>query len=82
MSFSLYSTDGCHLCEQAFDMLIREIGLAPDSLSVIDIALDDGLIEQFGVHIPVLERAGTDDRLYWPFSAIEASHFIQANDSR
>ena len=82
MSYRLYSTDGCHLCEQAFDILIREVGLAPDSLSVVDIAMDDSLVEQFGVYIPVLERARTDDRLYWPFSATEAAHFIQSSASR
>ena len=77
MTFHLYSTEGCHLCEHALEILIHEVGISLDHVSVIDIAEDDDLVDRFGIYIPVLERMGTEDRLYWPFTADEARDFVQ-----
>ncbi len=61
----LYSTDACHLCEQALDMLLGMSELAGRQLEVIDIAADDDLVARFGESIPVLQIGAS--RLYWPF---------------
>ncbi len=60
----LYSTSGCHLCEQA-EALIRKW---PDmACNVLEIADDAGLLERYGVRIPVLCRLDTGQELDWPF---------------
>ncbi|WP_194944259.1 glutaredoxin family protein, partial [Vibrio parahaemolyticus] len=49
---TLYSTEGCHLCEMAF-ALVSQVGLA-EQTDIIDIAFDDELFSRYGVTIPVL----------------------------
>lgn len=48
----LYSTQGCHLCEMAYALLV-ELGINKQ-VEVIDIALNDTLFERYGITIPVL----------------------------
>tara|TARA_R110002126_G_scaffold38993_34_gene116113 strand:+ start:2474 stop:2698 length:225 start_codon:yes stop_codon:yes gene_type:complete len=59
--YILYSTWGCHLCQQA-EALLTEAGV---NFQVVDIIDDEQLLQQFRVHIPVL--AAGDRLLYWPF---------------
>ena len=69
-TFNLYSSEGCHLCEQA--LLLCEGIINKESINVIDIVEDDKLVELYGISIPVLERidkiheSGT--KLFWPFT--------------
>ena len=69
-SWQLYGTLGCHLCEQA-EQLLQQFG---DSraihLQVVDIAeLSDGQMQQWASQIPVLVAAPI--RLHWPFSRLD-----------
>lgn len=63
----LYSTSACHLCELAEDMLdeARRQGLR-FRYRVVDIVEDEGLLERYGVRIPVLRREDGEE-LGWPF---------------
>ncbi|MGC3873968.1 glutaredoxin family protein [Halomonas sp. GXIMD04776] len=49
----LYTTLGCHLCEQLETELAR-IGVGHIVLERVEIAEDDALIEHYGMRIPVL----------------------------
>ncbi|MGJ8694511.1 MAG: glutaredoxin family protein [Thalassotalea sp.] len=67
-SYILYSSDGCHLCEEALAICLP---LLAETLTVIDIVEDENLVKLYGVHIPVLERTDithTDNKLFWPFN--------------
>jgi hypothetical protein len=60
----LYSTSGCHLCEQAQRIVQNTLGApAPE----VDIADDEQLLARYGVRIPVLRRTDTDAEIGWPF---------------
>ena len=63
---ALYATSGCHLCEQAAD-LIRGAVAVP--FRMVEIADDENLMERYGVRIPVLRRLDTGQELDWPFEA-------------
>lgn len=68
--YTLYSTWGCHLCEDA-EALAKAAGLA-DALQVVDIVDDEQALARFRVHIPVLactDAQGAEQLLYWPFDA-------------
>lgn len=52
MLITLYSTEGCHLCEQAYSLLV-EAGVQ-EHVQVIDVAFDDVLFSRYGVTIPVV----------------------------
>lgn len=67
---TLYTTLGCHLCEQLEAELAR-LGCADIELERVEIAVDEALVERYGVRIPVLrdvrgnelERGFETDRL-------------------
>ena len=67
--FVLYHTLGCHLCELAQE-LIGPLAAAHDwRVEQVDIAGDDGLIDRYGVRIPVLREEGSGAEIGWPFDA-------------
>jgi len=66
-NFNLYSSEGCHLCEQALEICLSITDAS--NIKVIDIVEDDKLVELYGVHIPVVERLNDNAKLFWPFSA-------------
>ena len=76
--YHLYSSEGCHLCEQALALCLSV--LSAEQLNEIDIVEQvsvshesQTLVELYGVHIPVLEslheNSTNNQKLYWPFSA-------------
>lgn len=67
MTLTLYSTDGCHLCERALEMLRSMPELGRVELDVVDIALDDRLLARYGPRIPVLRKDPLE--ITWPFNA-------------
>lgn len=69
----LYGTAGCHLCEEAADLL-EALSLPARS---IDIAGDDELMARYGVRIPVLRRSDGAE-LGWPFGLAEVREFVLA----
>lgn len=63
----LYGTLGCHLCEQAEQIVAT---LAKDftiTLEIVDIADDPSWLEAFAERIPVLENLINDQQANWPF---------------
>jgi hypothetical protein len=54
MRFLLYTRRGCHLCEQAEDVLAC-VGL---DVEIVDVDRDPAAGERFGLRVPVLEAAG------------------------
>ncbi|WP_232604514.1 glutaredoxin family protein [Photobacterium carnosum] len=68
---TLYSTQGRHLCEQAYGLLV-EVGVQYQ-VSIVDIAFDDALFSRYGITIPVLSILNHDvhtisaPERHWPF---------------
>ncbi|MDR9440752.1 MAG: glutaredoxin family protein [Halomonas sp.] len=56
----LYTTLGCHLCEQ-LEALLVTLCATPYRLDRVEISDDDVLVERYGVRIPVLvDEAGEE----------------------
>ena len=67
----LYTTDGCHLCEFAEQML-NELRIEKEfHLKAIDISSDESLVEAYGIRIPVVKNKQTNEELGWPFQLEE-----------
>jgi len=64
--FILYSTLGCHLCEEAEKILSLKPGL---SYTLVDIAESESLMERYGISIPVLRHFSSETELAWPFDS-------------
>lgn len=67
---TLYTTLGCHLCEDAkaiAEPMTTQLGL---TLHEVEIADDPALLERYGIRIPVVQLdSGVE--LGWPFSREE-----------
>ena len=68
---TLYSTEGCHLCELAL-ALISAKGINVD---ITDIAFDDELFARYGVTIPVLSDG--QNELNWPFDDKQLEEWLE-----
>jgi len=71
----LYSTEGCHLCEMALELVER--ARSESTLEIVDIAFEDSLFERYGVTIPVL--AYKESELNWPFNLEQLQKWLDNN---
>ncbi|MDP2560352.1 glutaredoxin family protein [Psychrobium sp. 1_MG-2023] len=67
----LYSTDGCHLCEDA-QALLDQVAV---SYQVTDIIDDETLVARYGTTIPVVADSQGNE-LNWPFSLEQLRSFL------
>lgn len=75
----LYTTAGCHLCEQAEAILHSIAALNGLPWRPVDIAEDAQLVERFGVRIPVVEVAGAGADIGWPFTPEQLADYLEAH---
>ncbi len=75
---TLFGTLGCHLCDQAREMIefLNENGVTDIALTEVDIIEDDGLYERYGLRIPVLRRQSDGGELDWPFEPTTIMQFV------
>lgn len=76
MNLVLYSTSGCHLCEEAL-ALVHQLMHSGNTIEVteVDIANDDALMDQYGVRIPVI-KTPRGSEIGWPFTRQELEEFL------
>ncbi|MDT8428146.1 MAG: glutaredoxin family protein [Pseudomonadales bacterium] len=73
----LYTTSGCHLCEQAEELLLTQ--LTGFTLRKIDISDAETMVSTYGLRIPVLGIPGTKAELDWPFNALDVADYLDAH---
>lgn len=61
-TITLYTTAGCHLCDLAYHILMQ----SELTITQLEIGDDDGLVERYGMLIPVVKFADNSE-LNWPF---------------
>ena len=57
---TLYGKPGCHLCDDAREVVERVRKEHPFELREVDISLDPGLFREYGERIPVLALNGEE----------------------
>ena len=77
MKLNFYTTDGCHLCEEAKLLLIPYMTGSQIEVSFIDIIESEQLMELYDVKIPVIKRCDTNNELDWPFDSEQLIKFLQ-----
>lgn len=60
MEVTLYSRPGCHLCDEAREVLQAERLRTPFELREVDISTSDQLELEYGIRVPVVELNGTE----------------------
>ncbi len=76
MTWVLYSTDGCHLCEDARALILANPNI--NEIKEQDIIEDESLVEQYRYSIPVLCHEPSQQRINWPFDASQLEQFIES----
>ena len=76
-SLVLYTTAGCHLCEQAKQIILPLIEATDFSLQEIDIAEDETLLAAYGLTIPVVENPVSGRQFNWPFNDKQVMELIE-----
>ena len=71
--FTLYHTEGCHLCEQALELLNAQ--LQSEQIILRDIVEEPELIEKYQFTIPVVANKNNQE-LGWPFDEKKLKEFI------
>jgi hypothetical protein len=82
--FHLYSSEGCHLCEQALALIadvipdhqIKVVDIIDANVEGASVDSEQNLVELYGVHIPVLERLSDNAKLFWPFEQSQVVELI------
>lgn len=75
MELELLTTEGCHLCEQAEQLIA--LALPGVGVRKLDIAEQDTLIEAYGTKIPVVRLQGRE--LHWPFSLLDLRGLVTSH---
>ena len=71
ITLDFYTTAGCHLCEQAEQLLAELCQQQPVTVISNDIAEDEALVERYGIRIPVVRHRSSGAELGWPFGLAE-----------
>ncbi|MDO6563478.1 glutaredoxin family protein [Amphritea sp. 1_MG-2023] len=74
--FLLMSSVGCHLCDEAIEVLMCALDPSQHVLDEVDIAYDDALMDKYAQLIPVLVDEESGLELRWPFDVKGVSHFV------
>lgn len=74
--FILFGTEGCHLCEEAEELLVAA-GL---DFTSRDIMANEQWQADYGLLIPVLWHAPSQKQLNWPFDSLQLKAFSIAID--
>ena len=77
IELTFFTTDGCHLCEEAKALLQKLLTQQPGRFQVemVDIVESNDLVEQYGTRIPVVIRDDAQQDLGWPFDYHELQRF-------
>jgi hypothetical protein len=73
----LYTTLGCHLCEQAKQVAWPVLEHYGYRLVEVEIADDDALVEAYGVRIPVMKKEHAEQEIGWPFDQEQLAEYIE-----
>lgn len=71
----LYTTNGCHLCDEALKLLEQLADRREFTLESVDIANHPALVERYGIRIPVVKNQKSNKEIGWPFD-IEALEIL------
>lgn len=85
VTIQLMTTSGCHLCDEAMQMVHYVINNYPEigghiDLELVEISLDDRLVDEYGLRIPVLRKNNTESvvsELGWPFGLDELQIWLE-----
>lgn len=76
MALVLFGTEGCHLCELAQAVIMNVAGKITVDVYLEDIVDTEGLVERYGLRIPVLLNDNNGAELDWPFDEAQLLQWL------
>ncbi len=77
MRVTLYTTLGCHLCEDALNLLRDLQATHPEfTIHQVEISESELLLALYGVRIPVVATGHREGDLGWPFTQADLVRFL------
>jgi len=77
-----YGSEGCHLCDQAYELLMPAMAQKRIMVTYRDILEDSSLEERYSLRIPVIQDAASEQELDWPFDTDELDAFLEQLQNR
>ena len=78
---TLYGKPGCHLCDEAREVVERVRAEHPFDLREVDVSLDPGLNREYGERIPVLSLNGEELFDYFVEEAVLVERLCRVDSS-
>lgn len=85
---NLYTTVGCHLCEQAHALLLKAQTQTQTQkkqpafeIRAVEISESDALMAAYGIRIPVIRFDDAPAELAWPFTCEDLQVFLTSGKS-
>lgn len=75
MQLTLFTTEGCHLCEEAHELLLNVADKQPLHIQLQEIGDHDDLVARYGIRIPVVQFPDQQE-LDWPFTQADIEQII------
>lgn len=75
-ALDFYTTEGCHLCDEALAMLRPVAARRGFTVTPREIVGDAAAEAAYGEAIPVVRRADSGHELRWPFSETDLYRFL------
>lgn len=76
-TLSLYTTLGCHLCEEAKALAWPVLEHYGYRLQEVEISDTSQLMDLYALRIPVLAKTELADGLGWPFSQQQLADYLE-----
>jgi hypothetical protein len=76
MHLLLLGTQGCHLCEQAEEIIKQCLPDFEQVVEIIDIAEQQHWQAEYAIRIPVLYHPASQQELAWRFDQDDVNNFI------
>lgn len=72
-----YGTEGCHLCDVAYELLMPAMAQERITVTYSDILDDPDLEERYSLRIPVVQDEASRHELSWPFDSEQLELFLE-----
>ncbi len=77
----LYTTLGCHLCEEAKALAWPVLERYGYRLQEVEISDQSRLMDLYAIRIPVLAKAEFTEGLGWPFSQQQLANYLEGHEA-
>jgi len=73
-----YTKSNCHLCEEAYEIVLELINDIPMNIKFVDISQphNQPLQEKYGLRIPVVAQPKHATELDWPFTSDDLRAYL------